>query len=74
MILVPALVSFNGEELELDLFSSFTSEAVDVEDEMAGKTDNEEFTTWTWHGFLLPPSDLLNLTVSLTGGRFSGEV
>ena len=37
---------------------------------MVGNTDRDELTTWTWHGFLLPPSDLLNLTVSFTGGRF----
>ena len=47
VILVPALVSFDGEEFEIEreLFSTFSSEAVDVEDEMAGRTDNEEFTT-----------------------------
>ena len=47
MTLVLSLASFDGEEFELELVScsSFTSEAVDVEDEMVGKTDNEEFTT-----------------------------
>ena len=47
MTLVLSLVSFVEEEFELELepCSSFTSEAVDVEDEMVGKTDNEEFTT-----------------------------